>query len=409
MNDHAVAPECLSGVRVLDLSQFEAGPSCTEVLAMLGAEVVKVESPRGGEPGRAIGSGPAPGADGYYFMIYNANKKSVTVDLKSRRGVALVEEMAGHADVLVENMAPGTIERLGLGWEVLHALNPRLIYAQVKGFGEGSPYEHNLAFDMIAQACGGTMSITGERAGRPCKPGPTIGDTGTGMLLTIAILSALYQRHTTGRGRRIQIAMQDAMLQYIRGALAQHARTGEPAMRNGAKTLAGGIAPSGIYPCAPGGPNDYVYLFASNTNPEHWRRLLKVIEREDLLDDPRFATREARGEHEAEIDAMVGEWTRRHTKHEAMRLVGAAGVPAGAVLDTGELLGEPTFEARGIMQTMQHPRGTLKMPTFPVRFDGAPPRVEPAPLLGEHTTAVLGDWLGMKPDEVEALKRDGVL
>ena len=295
MDDNAVAPDCLSGVRVLDLSQFEAGPSCTEVLAMLGAEVVKVESPKGGEPGRAIGTGPAPGADGYYFMMYNANKKSVTVDLKTERGIALVKEMAAHADVFVENMAPGTIERLGLGWEVLHALNPRLIYAQVKGFGEGSPYEQNLAFDMIAQACGGTMSITGERAGRPCKPGPTIGDTGTGMLLAISILSTLYQRQTTGRGRRIQIAMQDAMLQYIRGALAQHARTGEPAMRNGAKTLAGGIAPSGIYPCAPGGPNDYVYLFTSNTNPEHWRRLLKVIGREDLLDDPRFDSRETRG------------------------------------------------------------------------------------------------------------------
>jgi crotonobetainyl-CoA:carnitine CoA-transferase CaiB-like acyl-CoA transferase len=409
MDDNAVAPECLSGVRVLDLSQFEAGPSCTEVLAMLGAEVVKVESPKGGEPGRAIGTGPAPGADGYYFMIYNANKKSVTVDLKTERGIALVKEMAAHADVFVENMAPGTIERLGLGWDVLHALNPRLIYAQVKGFGEGSPYEHNLAFDMIAQACGGTMSITGERAGRPCKPGPTLGDTGTGMLLAISIVSTLYQRQTTGRGRRIQIAMQDAMLQYIRGALAQHARTGESAMRNGAKTLAGGIAPSGIYPCAPGGPNDYVYLFTSNTNPEHWRRLLKVIGREDLLDDPRFASREKRGEHEAEIDAMVTEWTRRHDKHEAMRLVGGAGVPAGAVLDTGELLGEPSFETRGIMQTMQHPSGPMKMPTFPVRFDGAPPRVTPAPLLGEHNTSVLGDWLGMSKDDVEALKRDRVL
>ena len=409
MTDTAMAPECLAGVRILDLSQFEAGPSCTEVLGMLGADVVKVESPKGGEPGRTIGTGPAPGADGYYFMTYNANKKSVTVDLKTERGIALVKELAERADVFVENMAPGTIERLGLGWDVLHALNPRLIYAQVKGFGEGSPYEHNLAFDMIAQACGGTMSITGERAGRPCKPGPTLGDTGTGMLLAISIVSTLYQRQSTGKGRRIQIAMQDAMLQYIRGAFAQNLRTGEPAMRNGAKTLAGGIAPSGIYPCAPGGPNDYVYLFTSNTNPEHWKRLLKVIGREDLLDDPRFATREKRGEHETEIDAMVTEWTMKHDKHEAMRLVGAAGVPAGAVLDTGELLGEPSFAARGIMQTMQHPRGTMKMPTFPVRFDGAPPRVTAAPLLGEHNAAVLGDWLGMSRTDVEKLKQDGVL
>src|SRR6266481_6888645 len=166
MTEAAAAPNCLTGVRVLDLTQFEAGPTCTEVLAQLGAEVVKVENPRGGEPGRVLGSGPRPGADAYYFMIYNANKKSATVDLKSERGLQLVMEMAKRADVFVENFAPGAIERLGLGWEVLHALNPRLVYAQVKGFGEGSPHERNLAFDMIAQASGGTMAVTGERDGR---------------------------------------------------------------------------------------------------------------------------------------------------------------------------------------------------------------------------------------------------
>ena len=238
-----------------------------------------------------LGSGPKPDADAYYFMIYNANKKSVTVNLKSERGLQLVKDMASRADVFVENFAPGAIERLGLGWDELHALNPRLVYAQVKGFGQGSPYENNLAFDMIAQACGGTMAITGERDGRPCKPGPTLGDTGNGMLLAIGILGALYQRHTTGKGRRLQIAMQDAQLQYTRGAFVQHARCGEPAMRNGAKPLAGGMAPSGIYPFSPGGPNDYVYVFTSHANPEHWRRLLTVIGQEERIADPRFATR----------------------------------------------------------------------------------------------------------------------
>jgi crotonobetainyl-CoA:carnitine CoA-transferase CaiB-like acyl-CoA transferase len=409
MDGMGVAPNCLEGVRVLDLSQFEAGPSCTEALAWLGAEVVKVENPAGGEPGRVLGSGPQPGADAYYFMIYNANKKSVTANLKSQRGLQLVKDMACRADVFVENFAPGAIERLGLGWEVLHGLNPRLVYAQVKGFGEGSPYEHNLAFDMIAQACGGTMAITGERDGRPCKPGPTLGDTGTGMLLAIGILGALYQRHATGKGRRLQIAMQDAQLQYTRGAFVQHARSGQPAMRNGAKPLAGGMAPSGIYPCNPGGPNDYVYVFTSHANPEHWRRLLKVIGREDLRDDPRFATREARGQHEAAIDQMITDWTRRHDKHEAMRLIGAAGVPAGAVLDSGDLLAEPSFEKRGIVQTMRHPSGELRMPTFPVRFDGAPPPVKPAPLLGEHTADVLADWLGMNGAEVDRLRAEGIV
>src|SRR6516225_1840447 len=410
MDKPGVAPNCLDGVRVLDLSQFEAGPSCTEALAWLGAEVVKVENPKGGEPGRVLGGGLKPDVDAYYFMIYNANKKSVTVNLKAERGLALVEEIAKRADIFVENFAPGAIERLGLGWDELHALNPRLVYAQVKGFGQGSPYENNLAFDMIAQACGGTMAITGERDGRPCKPGPTLGDTGTGMLLAIGILGALYQRHTTGRGRRVQIAMQDAQLQYTRGAFVQHARTGQPAMRNGAKPMAGGsLAPYGIYPCKPGGPNDYVFLFTSHNNPQHWRRLLEIIGRADLIDDPRFATVAARAQHEAEVDVLLSEWTRRHDKHEAMRLVGAAGVPAGAVLDTGDLLAEPSFAERGIIQTMQHPNGELRMPTFPVRFDGAPAPVEPSPLLGEHTAQVFGDWLGMSGADLRALHDEGVV
>src|SRR5436309_3869434 len=398
----------LAGIRVLDFTQFEAGPACTEALAWLGAEVVKVENPNGGDPGRKSFR-RAPGLDSWYFLLFNANKKSVTANLKSERGLALVKDMAKRADVFVENFAPGAIERLGLGWEVLHALNPRLVYAQVKGFGEGGPYENNLAFDMIAQACGGTMAITGERDGRPCKPGPTLGDTGTGMLLAIGILGALYQRHTTGKGRRLQIAMQDAQLQYTRGAFVQHARSGEPAMRNGAKSLAGGMAPAGIFPCKPGGPNDYVYVFTSPGNAEHWRRLLKVIGHEDLLEDPRFATREARGQHETEIDRMVSDWTRRHDKHEAMRLIGAAGVPAGAVLDTGDLLGEPSFGKRGIIQTMQHPNGELRMPAFPVRFDGAPAPRTPAPLLGEHTAEVFADWLGMSAADVEGLRAKGVV
>src|SRR5271155_1647018 len=409
MDGSGAAPNCLDGVRVLDLSQFEAGPSCTEALAWMGADVVKIENPKGGEPGRGLGTGPRPGADSWYFMQFNANKKSITVNLKSPRGLELVKNMARKADVLVENFAPGAIERLGLGAEVIRAINPAIVYAQVKGFGEGSPYENNLAFDMIAQACGGTMAITGERDGRPCKPGPTLGDTGTGMLLAIGILGALYQRHTTGKGRRLQIAMQDAQFQYTRGAFVQHARSGEPAMRNGAKSLAGGMAPAGIYPCKPGGPNDYVYVFTSPANPEHWRRLLKVIGREDLTADPRLAPREARGQHEADIDRIVSDWTRRHDKHEAMRLIGGAGVPAGAVLDTGDLLAEPSFAERGIIQTMQHPNGELRMPTFPVRFDGALAPVQPSPLLGEHTTVVFDDWLGMSAAEVGSLRDDGVV
>src|SRR5271163_452521 len=244
--------KCLAGVKVLDLTQFEAGPSCTEALAWLGAEVVKVENPQAGEPGRSNFPG-RPGADSYYFFEFNANKKSVTVNLKSERGLALLKDMARHADVMIENMAPGTIERLGLGYDVIRALNPRIIYCQVKGFGEGSPYEQNLAFDMIAQACGGTMSVTGEPDRAPAKPGISIGDTGTGMLMAATIASALFRRQQTGEGRRLQVAMQDAMLHYMRTNFASQARTGEPVGRAGAKVPGVSNAPLGLYPCKPGG------------------------------------------------------------------------------------------------------------------------------------------------------------
>jgi crotonobetainyl-CoA:carnitine CoA-transferase CaiB-like acyl-CoA transferase len=409
MDNPALPPNCLAGVRVVDLSQFEAGPTCTEVMALLGAEVVKVENPRGGEPGRVLGTGPKPGADAYYFMVYNSNKKSVTANLKSPRGVALVKELVAKADVFVENMAPGTIEKLGLGWDVLHALNPRLIYAQVKGFGEGSPYEHNLAFDMIAQACGGGMAITGQRDGPPVKPGPTLGDTGTGMLMVISVVSALFQRHTTGKGRRLQVAMQDAQLNYIRGSFMMHARTGAPPMRNGSKSAFGGPPPADIYPCKPGGPNDWVYVFNSHNNPEHWRRLCGVIGRPELADDPEYVDRDNRAKHADEVDAAVTAWTQQHSKQEAMQILGAAGIPAGAVLDTGDLLAEPTFESRGIIQTMDHPNGTMRRPTFPVRFDGAPPKLGRSPLLGEHNSDVFGEWLGMSAGDIAGMKSDGII
>ncbi len=400
--------DCLAGVRVLDLTQFEAGPSCTEALAWLGAEVVKVENPRGGDPGRSIN--PPSGQDAHYFLQYNANKKSITVNLKDRRGLDLVKQLARKADVFAENFAPGAIERLGLGPDVIRALNPGLIYAQVKGFGSGSPFENNLAFDMIAQACGGPMSITGEMEGPPLKPGPTIGDTGTGMLMAISILGALYRRTRTGKGEHLQVGMQDAMFQFVRGAFATTTRTGHAAQRAGSGSVLARNPPMGIYPCKGGGPNDYVYVYTSRANPEHWRRLLGVIGREDLIGDARFETPAARLEHETEVDAMVSAWTRRHDKTEAMRIIGAAGIPAGAVLDTGELLADTTFRQRGIMQTIQHPTaGEYTMPAWPVRFAGAPPPLRPAPLLGEHTDDVLRAWLDLDADTVGELRGGSVV
>jgi crotonobetainyl-CoA:carnitine CoA-transferase CaiB-like acyl-CoA transferase len=399
---------CLKGVRVLDLSQFEAGPSCSEALAWLGAEVVKVENPKGGDPGRNPHAND--GKDSHYFLTFNANKKSLSVDLKSPAGKKLVMDLAAKADVFLENFAPGAIERLGFGWDVLSKHNPGLIYAQVKGFGEGSPYEMNLAFDMIAQACSGIMSITGEKDGRPVKPGPTLGDTGTGMLLCISILGALYEKKSTGKGQRLQIAMQDAMLHYIRLAFATQAKSGGPVPRAGAQVATPfPNPPMGIYPTKGGGPNDFVYIYTSRANPEHWQRLLDVMGRADLKGNPKYETGAARGEREAEVDEIVATWTRQHDKHEAMRIVGAAGIPAGAVLDTKEIAADKTFEQRGIMPIMEHPtvKG-YKMPAWPVRHNGNPPPIKAAPLLGEHTEEVLGSWLGLQAADIAKLKIDKI-
>ena len=205
LSDNVTDFSFLQGVKVIDFTQFEAGPSCTEALAWLGADVVKVENPKMGDPGRRLRPGK-PDNDPYYFHMFNANKKSITLNLKSPEGLELAKEMIAKADVMMENFAPGAIERLGLSYDVVKAINPGIIYAQVKGFGEGSPFEKNLAFDMIAQAAGGTFSVTGDQDGPPTRPGITIGDTGTGMLMAITILGALFKRKETGEGHRLQVA-----------------------------------------------------------------------------------------------------------------------------------------------------------------------------------------------------------
>ena len=249
------------------------------------------------------------------------------------------------------------------------------------------------------------MSITGERDGRPIKPGPTIGDTGTGMLMAFSIVSALFDRARTGKGRRLQVAMQDSVMHYSRGGFITQARTGKAAPRRPPANN----PPGGIFPCKPGGPNDYVYLLTSRANPEHWPRLLKLIGREDLIGDPRYDTPDARLKREAEVDEIVTGWTRQRTKHEAMAQLSGVGVPAGAVLDTQELINEPSFCERGILQTMTHGERKMTMPTWPVRFDGVPTEVKSAPLLGEHTAEVLADWLGLDAAAVAGLRRDGIV
>jgi formyl-CoA transferase len=397
----------LKGIKVLDLTQFEAGPSCTEALAWLGADVVKVEEPTRGEPGR-WGFSDRHDADSHYFIYYNLNKRSITCNLKTDDGKALLRRLIEKVDVLVENMAPGTFARLGFDYPRLSEINPRLIFAQVKGFAPESPHANYLAFDMIAQAMGGTMGVNGHPDGPPIRPGATIGDTGTGMLCAMGILAALYQRMATGRGQHIQIAMRDAMLNYCRTPMSRQAGRDELLPRGGNGVI--GTAPGGLYKCAPGGLDDWCYIFASRGNEEHWRRLVRAIGREDLLDDPRMANGPTRAKNQAAVDAAITEWTSKRTKQEVTEIIAGAGVPCGAVLTTLELLHDPDLHARGMMQNIDHPvRGPVIVPGWPLRMSDSKVALKCAPIHGADSDAIYGEWLGCSADEVKDLRRRQVI
>lgn len=402
--------DCLNGVRVVDLSQYEAGPSCTEALAWLGAEVVKIEKPITGEPSRYGYARISDDKDSWYFCQFNANKKSITLDLKTDRGIEILKDLVKKADVFIENLAPGTIERLGLSFDKLISINPKLVYAQVKGFNEGSRYKNFHSYDPIAQAVGGIMSVTGEKNGAPCKPGPGLGDTGTGMTLGISILAALLKSERTGTGTRLQVAMQDSCMSYIRLAWAYTQHTGEACQRHGAKGVNGTTVPQGAYPCKGGGANDYIILYCHPGVPEQFQRLLDIIGRPELKGDKRYNTQSSRSEREEEINKMISEWTLTKTKEEAMKIIGKSNVPVGAINDTLELLEDPEFEKSGLMQTIDHPElGKLKMVGWPVKHNGTFAKIKPAPLKGEHREAVLSEWLGLSGNEVSNLKKEGII
>ena len=398
----------LAGIKVVDLTQFEAGTSITETLAWLGADVIKVENPIGGEQGRNASS-ERKDADSYYFMLLNANKRSVTLNLKDQRGKEMLRQLIAKADIFAENFAPGAIEKLGFSYEEVAKINPRIIYATVKGFGKGSPYENNLAFDMIAQAAGGVMSITGEPDGRPLKPGVTLGDTGTGLHAVIGVLAALFQRTVTGRGQKIEVAMQDAMVNYCRIAYSRQLLTNKACERNGNSVVLGN-APCEVFKCKPGGHNDYVFIYTSRATNAHWEKLCDVIGRADMKADPRLKTPPQRGNHALEITAEIEKWTANFTKFEAMEKLGAAGVPCGAVMDTKELSDDPSMREREIFAEIDHPvRGKIVIPGWPVKMSDSYVKVTASPVLGAHTHEVLGEMLGLSKADVDALKKDGVV
>jgi formyl-CoA transferase len=390
----------LAGVRVIDLTHFEAGSVATQALAWLGAEVIKVERPPG-DPGRGAVT----------FDLLHCNKKSITLDLKHPEGAEMMRTLLTGADVLIENFRPGVMDRLGLGYETVKALNPRIVFAQIKGFGTGSPYAGFPSFDPIAQATGGSMSTTGEPDGPPLMPGPNIADSGSGMLAVIGIVAALYQRESTNVGQRMEIAMQDAVIHFSRTTYIQQVLTGEATERVGNRGFPGRqTAPSNAYACSPFGSNDYCFIHGSPLDNDDWYRLLEVIGREDLRADPRLATPDTRGEHSHVVDAALSSWTSGRTKLEAMEELGRAGVSAGAVLTTAELVADQYLRDRGIFATVQHPDGEdVTVPAWPVLMSGSKVRPRAAPWPGEHTDEVLSSLLEMEVSEITRLRQEGVI
>jgi formyl-CoA transferase len=398
----------LSGIRVVDLTQFEAGTTCTEALVWLGADVLKIERPGVGEQGRNS-SVDIPGLDSYYFLLLNANKRSVTIDVRSERGRELMFRLIEEADVFVENFAPGAIERLGFSYEEVKARNPRIVYAQIKGYDPDGPFGEYLAFDATAQAAGGSVSITGQPDGPPLRPGVNVADTGTGLHLLSGILAALYQRERTGEGQHVRVAMQEVVINFCRVSYMRQFMSGRACERYG-NPLPLNNAPADLFPCKPGGPNDYVMIYGSRGGNAQWERLLDIIGRPDLKGDPRFGSPEARSEHTAEINELVSAWTREYTKHEVMRILGEALVPAGAVLDTMELSTDPHLTSNGTFVDVEHPaRGTVQMPGWPVRMSDSHVPIVPAPLLGANTDDVLTEVVGMGREEIDELRREGVI
>ena len=396
--------QALSGIRVIDMTHNQAGPACAQILGFLGADVIKLEEPKGGDVARTVHA-DRQNSDSLFFLLFNANKRSLTLNLKTEDGKRLFKEVVAQSDVLLENFSPGAMDRLGLGWDVLRDLNPRLVYATIKGFGSYGPYSNFKSYEPVAQAMGGAMSITGFPENPPTLVLPAIGDSGTGMHMAIGILAAIQQRHATGRGQHVEVSMQDAVVNIIRVSLRDHQRQGKPMERHGNQL--GRTVPGTTYACAPGGPNDYVIMLAQ---PQMWRQLTEVIGRPELAGDPRFATPNARWENRETLDAIVEEWTRQRSKHEVMRLMGDAGVPCGACQDTGEVLADPHLKAREMIVDIDYPtRGTYQTVGCPIKLSDSPAEITRPPLLGEHSVDLLADLCGVDETQAKQLREKGVI
>jgi formyl-CoA transferase len=413
--------KALDGVKILDFTHVQSGPTCTQLLAWFGADVIKVE--RAGEGDITRGQlRDIPDVDSLYFTMLNHNKRSITIDAKNPKGKEILERLVRECDVLVENFAPGALDRMGLTWEHIQELNPKMIVASVKGFGPG-PYEDCKVYENVAQCAGGSASTTGFDDGPPLVTGAQIGDSGTGLHLALGIVCALYQRKSSGRGQKVLAAMQDGVLNLCRVKLRDQQRldrTGVmeeyPQYPNGtfgeavprAGNASGGGQPGWILKCKgwEKDPNAYIYFI---TQAPVWKDICKVIGREEWLTDPRYATPKGRLPHLSEIFDEIEKWTMTKTKFEAMDLLNEHDIPCGPILSMKEIAEEPSLRKTGTVVEVDHPkRGKYLTVGNPIKMSDSPTDVKRSPLLGEHTDEVMNE-LGYTREQIEALRAERVI
>jgi len=416
------AGKALEGVRILDFTHVQSGPTCTQLLAWFGADVIKVERPGVGDitRGQLV---DVKGADSLYFTMLNHNKRSITIDSKHPQGKRVLDELIKKCDVLVENFAPGALDRMGLTWDYIHKVNPRMIVASVKGFGPG-PYEDCKVYENVAQCTGGSASTTGFRDGLPLVTGAQIGDSGTGLHLALGIVTALFQRNRTGRGQRVLCAMQDGVLNLCRvklrdqqrlkaGPLTEYSQYGEGIPFGDATPRAGndsgGGQPGRILKCKgwEDDPNAYIYFI---TQAPVWQAICDVIGEPGWKTDPDFATPKARLPRLNQIFERIEEWTKTKTKFEAMDILNQYDIPCGPILSMKELAEDESLRKTGTVVEVDHPtRGKYLTVGNPIKLSDSITEVKRSPLLGEHTDEILTDVLGFKAKDVAEIKNSGAL
>lgn len=400
--------KALEGIRVVDFTHDQAGPSGTQVLGWLGADVIKIERPPRGDRARRLWWSDRDDADSFFFLLLNSNKRSTVIDLKTDEGKEIARRLITGADVVAENLGPGAMDRLGFDYESVKALKPDIIYASVKGFGSFGPYSDYKCFEMIAQATSGAMSINGFPDRPPVQHGASVGDSGTGMHLAIAILGALVQRARTGQGQVVEVAMQEAVLNITRVKFTPTLATGKPLPRTGNKSLSGAYAD--LVRCQGGGPNEYVYMMLPPDNQQPFEALTAIIGREDLRTNERFNTPPARVTNNDALTEIIEAWTTQHSKQEVMQAFASRGIPCGAVLDTVEVLKDKHLRERGMVVDLEHPdRGKYAMIGSPFRLSESPLELRRPPLFGEHTEEILTTLVGYAPKDVERLRQQGVV